>query len=126
MIEVAVETIVASDASVEGSATPGCEQLHQDGAELLETFSTAFDELTWDPAHHREPYLRVVDNALPDARSRLVSFKETVRREQPLPGAWSAITVAAEGLWNALAALDTYEEHPRDGSTQAETGTRHP
>lgn len=126
MIQVAVETIVASDASVEGSTVPGREQLHQDGAELLETYSTAFDQLTWDPAHHRKPYLHVVDNALPDARSRLASFDKTVRREQPLPGAWSVITVAAEGLWNALAALDTYEGHPRDGSRPAETGTRHP
>ncbi|MFD6859038.1 aromatic acid exporter family protein [Rhodococcus sp. NPDC060090] len=126
MMEVAIETIAASDDPAGEPATPGSEQLRENAAELLETYSTAFDELTWDPAHHRQPYLHVVNNALPEARARLESFKKTARSSRPLPGSWSVIAVAGEGLWSALAALDTYESHPDDGSTQPETGTRTP
>jgi uncharacterized membrane protein YgaE (UPF0421/DUF939 family) len=126
MMEVAIETIAAADDPAEESDSYGSEQLREDAAELLEAYSTAFDELTWDPAHHRKPYLHVVNSALPEARSRLESFKETARSSRPLPGPWSVIAVAGEGLWSALAALDTYESHPDDGSPQPETGTRAP
>ncbi|MGN5237192.1 MULTISPECIES: FUSC family protein [unclassified Rhodococcus (in: high G+C Gram-positive bacteria)] len=111
MAEVAVEALIDPEDS---SAAPVSERLRQDAAALLDTFATAFDELTWDPAHHRDPYLKVVNTALPDARSLLGSFKEGIRDEHPVSDAWSVIAMAAEGLRTALAALDTLEGHGRE------------
>lgn len=86
------------------------EQLRREAAALIEAFSAAFDELRWDPAHHRDPYLHVVQTALPDTRTRLASFKEAVRRHHPSSSAWPAIALAADGLWTALAELDDFDE----------------
>ncbi|SEC30773.1 Aromatic acid exporter family member 1 [Rhodococcus koreensis] len=111
VLEVAVEALTVADDRQAGPPASTPEQLRHEAAALLEAFSAAFDELTWDPAHHREPYLHVVQTALPEARSRLESFEESVRRHQPLPGAWPAIALAADGLWAALAVLDISDEH---------------
>ncbi|MFE5707611.1 hypothetical protein [Rhodococcus koreensis] len=109
VLEVAAEVLTDADDRTAGN--PDSEHLRHEAAALLEAFSAAFDELTWDPAHRREPYLHVVQTALPEARSRLESFDDSVRRHQPLPGAWPAIALAADGLWAALAVLDISGEH---------------
>ncbi|MDF3308807.1 hypothetical protein P3H15_27700 [Rhodococcus sp. T2V] len=111
MLEVAVEALTGTDDRPAGLPAPILEQLRHEAAALLEAFSAAFDDLTWDPAHHREPYLHVVRTALPEARSCLESFEESVRRHQPLSGAWPAIALAADCLWAALAVLDISDEH---------------
>ncbi|MDV6245738.1 FUSC family protein [Rhodococcus opacus] len=105
VLEIAVEALTASDDRLEDP-----DQLRCEAAGLIEAFSAAFDKLTWDPAHHREPYLHVVHTALPDARSRLESFRETVQRHQPSSGALQAISLAADGLWAALTVLDNFDE----------------
>ena len=110
VLEVAVEALTASEDRLEGSTAPIPDQLRCEAAGLIEGFSAAFDKLTWDPAHHREPYLHVVHTALPDARSRLESFRETVQRRQPSSGALQAIALAADGLWAALTVLDNFDE----------------
>ncbi|UOT07667.1 FUSC family protein [Rhodococcus opacus] len=105
VLEIAVEALTASDDRLEDP-----DQLRCEAAGLIEAFSAAFDKLTWDPAHHREPYLHVVHTALPDARSRLESFRETVQRHQPSSGALQAISLASDGLWAALTVLDNFDE----------------